>query len=64
MKKFDLKQVVASKAADRQRRSRAPIAEKLRMLDALRERHVTLRGESQSVSSGARRRSNHNPPRQ
>ena len=56
MKEFDLKRVVAIKAAERQRRSRAPIAEKLRMLDALRKRHLTLRGEPQRPSSSESRR--------
>jgi hypothetical protein len=42
MKEFYLEQVVATRAADRQRRSRAPLGEMLRMPDATRERHLKL----------------------
>ena len=46
---FDLNKVLASKRAMRRRLAAKPIAEKLRMLDVLRARAVTLR------SAGARR---------
>ena len=40
---FDLQRILESKRAYRQAVAARPIAEKLRMLDALRERAVTLR---------------------
>jgi hypothetical protein len=40
---FDLQRILDSKRAFRQRLAARPIAEKLRMLDELRERAVTLR---------------------
>ena len=40
---FDLKCIAESKRAFRRRLAQAPIAEKLRMLDSLRERILTLR---------------------
>jgi hypothetical protein len=41
---FDCKKVTESKRALRERLAAAPIAEKLRMLDVLRERAVAIRG--------------------
>ena len=40
---FDLERILASKRALRRDLAARPIAEKLRMLDALRERALTLR---------------------
>lgn len=40
---FDLEKILASKRALRRELAALPIAEKLRMLDALRERTLTLR---------------------
>jgi len=47
---FDLEKIFASKRALRSDLAARPIAEKLRMLDALRERALTLRPP---VTSGA-----------
>ena len=41
---FDLEKMLASKRALRRDLAARPIAEKLRMLDALRERTLALRG--------------------
>ena len=41
---FDLEEMLRSKQALRQRLTTLPIGEKLRMLDALRERALVLRG--------------------
>jgi hypothetical protein len=43
---FDLQQILASKQAYRRRLANLPIGEKLRMLDALRERELAIRGRS------------------
>ena len=43
---FDLEKILESKRALRRDLATRPIAEKLRMLDALRERALTLRGAS------------------
>lgn len=43
---FDLERISESKRAFRLQLARAPIAEKLRMLDALRERMLSLRASS------------------
>jgi hypothetical protein len=40
---FDLESISKSKRAFRRRLAQAPIAEKLRMLDALRERALVIR---------------------
>ncbi len=40
---FDLQKILASKRAYRQALAAKPIAEKLQMLDALRERALTIR---------------------
>jgi hypothetical protein len=40
---FDLQKVVDSKAAYREKLSKLPVAEKMRMLDTLREESVALR---------------------
>jgi hypothetical protein len=41
---FDLQKTLADKRALRQRLASRPIEEKLRMLDALRERELAIRG--------------------
>jgi len=43
---FDLEKVLESKRALRRQLAARPIAEKLRMLDALRERSLTLRAST------------------
>lgn len=45
----DLQAILESKRRYRQRLAARPIAEKLRMLDALRERALLLRSESSSI---------------
>ena len=45
---FDLEKILASKRAFRRELAALPIAEKLRMLDALRERALALRRASKS----------------
>ena len=45
---FDLEKILASKRALRRDLAARPIAEKLRMLDALRERTLILRAASKS----------------
>jgi hypothetical protein len=47
---FDLEKVLESKRALRRDLATRPIAEKLRMLDALRERSLTLRASTGSGS--------------
>ena len=43
---FDLERILESKRAHRRELAARPIAEKLRMLDALRERALVLRASS------------------
>jgi hypothetical protein len=43
---FDLQKILASKRALRGQLASAPIGEKLRMLDALRERELAIRGRA------------------
>jgi hypothetical protein len=45
---FDLEKILESKRALRRQLAARPVAEKLRMLDALRERALTLRAASAS----------------
>lgn len=45
---FDMQSVVQSKDAKRRELAAMPIAEKLRMLDALRERTIAIRSASPS----------------
>jgi len=53
---FDLEKIYAGKRAFRRELAARPIAEKLRMLDALRERELAIRGRSApSASSGLRK---------
>jgi hypothetical protein len=43
---FDLQKIIESKRAMRRKLAALPVAEKLRMLDALREREVAIRGRA------------------
>lgn len=43
---FDLEKILQSKRAFRQRLAARPIAEKLAMLDVLRQRQLTIRGSA------------------
>ena len=57
---FDLERILESKRAHRAHLAALPIGKKLRMLDALRERELALRGRSarsSSTPSGVRERS-------
>ena len=51
MKNFNIRAIVQSKDAKRCELSTMPIAEKLRMLDALRERTIALRLASHQVTN-------------
>ncbi len=48
---FDLEKILASKRALRRELAARPIVEKLRMLDALRERTLILRAASKSEAA-------------
>lgn len=52
---FDLQKVLASKRAFRRDLAARPIEEKLRMLDALRERELAIRGRATHSDSGVLR---------
>jgi hypothetical protein len=43
---FDLQKILASKRALRRNLAARPVAEKLRLLDALRERELAIRGRA------------------
>ena len=43
---FDLQKILESKRAHRRDLATRPVAEKLRMLDALRERELAIRGHA------------------
>jgi hypothetical protein len=47
---FDLEQMLKSKEAFRERLARLPIGEKLRLLDALRERALAIRESNDRAS--------------
>ena len=49
---FDLQKIVESKRALRHDLAERPVAEKLRMLDALRERELAIRGRAIHSASG------------
>ena len=49
----DLQKLLESKRAFRRDLAARPIAEKLRMLDALRERELAIRGRSGHSATGA-----------
>jgi hypothetical protein len=48
---FDLQRILANKRAYRKRLATLPIGEKLRLLDALRERELAIRGSILSSAS-------------
>ncbi len=50
---FDLQKILESKRALRRDLAARPIAEKLRMLDALRERQLAIRGRTGEPTSHA-----------
>ena len=52
---FDLQKILESKRALRRDLATRPVAEKLRMLDALRERELAIRGRTIHPNSGALR---------
>ena len=55
---FDLQKILESKRALRRDLAARPVAEKLRILDALRERELAIRGRAiHSVSSTVREES-------
>jgi hypothetical protein len=50
---FDLQKILENKRALRRDLAARPVAEKLRMLDAMRERELAIRGRSLSADSSA-----------
>ena len=50
---FELQKVLESKRALRRTLAARPVVEKLRMLDALREREIAIRGSAVQSDSGA-----------
>lgn len=48
---FNLSKILESKRAQRRQLAARPVAEKLRMLDALRERELAIRGRSVNADS-------------
>jgi hypothetical protein len=52
---FDLQKILESKRALRRVLAARPVAEKLRMLDALRERELAIRGSAAHSDSSALR---------
>ncbi len=48
---FELETMLKSKEALRQRLAALPIAEKLRLLDAMRERALAIRGKERQVKA-------------
>ena len=52
---FDLRKILESKRALRRNLAARPVAEKLRLLDALRERELVIRGRAVPGDSHARR---------
>ena len=51
---FDLQKIIESKRALRRKLAALPVAEKLRMLDALRERELAIRGRAVHSDSSRR----------
>jgi len=49
---FDLQKILESKRALRRNLASRPIAEKLRMLDTLREREIAIRGKAAVAETG------------
>lgn len=52
---FDLQKVIESKAAHRRKLADLPIGEKLRLLDAMRERAIAIRGATPEPASSVLR---------
>jgi hypothetical protein len=52
---FDLEKIIAGKRTFHRNLAERPIAEKLRMLDALRERELAIRGRSGPAASSESR---------
>lgn len=52
---FDLQKILESKRALRRNLAARPVAEKLRLLDALRERELAIRGRAVRSDSGGMR---------
>ncbi len=52
---FDLQKILESKRALRRNLAARPVAEKLRLLDTLRERELAIRGRAAHPGSGALR---------
>jgi len=50
---FDLQKILESKRALRRNLAARPVAEKLRMLDVLRERELAIRGRAVASDSNA-----------
>ena len=50
---FNLQKILESKRALRRELAARPVAEKLRILDALRERELAIRGRGRSVHSNS-----------
>ncbi len=50
---FDLQKILDSKRALRRHLAARPVAEKLRLLDALRARELSIRGTTNQSTSGA-----------
>jgi hypothetical protein len=50
---FDLQRILESKRALRRRLAARPVAEKLQMLDALRERALAIRGPTRGTAGEA-----------
>ena len=50
---FDLQRILESKRVHREQIASRPLGEKLRMLDVLREREVSIRGRTVSTDSVA-----------
>lgn len=50
---FDLQKILESKRALRRTLATRPVVEKLRLLDALRERQLAIRGSALRSDSGA-----------
>jgi hypothetical protein len=50
---FDLQHIFESKRAHRRNLAALPVAEKLRMLDAMRERELEIRGQELPMDAGS-----------
>jgi hypothetical protein len=59
---FDLAKILQSKREFRQRLAARPIAEKLALLDALRERALAIRPDRAATKAGALREAERNGP--